>query len=70
MEKLITLKEAAELLGCAPATLRKWVQAKKVPHYRLSGRPKFKVSELENFVRIMKVERRPSLKRSSVRRVG
>lgn len=68
---LIPLKEAAEYLGIEPGTLRKWVQAKRIPYYSL-GRPKFKRAELDRFIerhRVAAVQRirdfKPGARRKS-----
>jgi excisionase family DNA binding protein len=38
MPDYISYKEAAELLGIRPETLRKWVQARKIPFTRYNKR--------------------------------
>lgn len=50
MDKLLSIADAAEVLGVEPDTLRKWVQKKQITHYRIVGRPKFKQADLERFI--------------------
>ena len=64
----INLKEAAEFLGIKAATLTKWVQAKKIPHYKVTARPLFKKAELEKFMEMRRVAAIPRLKQPRARR--
>lgn len=50
--KLISLTEAAEMLGLTPKTLRNWKSDNELPfpYYKIGGRVKFKLSELEQYV--------------------
>jgi excisionase family DNA binding protein len=52
MEKLITPKEAGDLLGFSVAALRYWVRKKKIRAYRAGPRchMRFKESELEELM--------------------
>jgi excisionase family DNA binding protein len=38
MEKLLTTREIANLLSVRPGTIQKWIQAGKIPFYRLGHR--------------------------------
>ena len=50
VEKLIGIKEAAELLDTTPATLYTWVHQRRVPFIKLGGTSvKFKPSQLERW---------------------
>ena len=46
---LLSVNEAAPLLGVKPETLRKWVQAGRITHTRVGGRPKFSMQTIEAF---------------------
>lgn len=63
-DKFITLKEAAGILGYTPGTLQKKCQGNppEMSHYRIAGRPKFKLSELMRWAERFRVEARPRLK--------
>ncbi len=51
-DELVGMKQAAELLGCAPPTLYNWVKKGKVPYYRhkITGRIRFDPDELRALV--------------------
>jgi len=50
-------KEAADFLGVKPNTLNHWVSARKIPHYKVSGRcVLFDVKDLEIFLASKKIE--------------
>jgi excisionase family DNA binding protein len=36
MKQLLTVKEAAELLGVKPSTLRSWIWQRRIPYIKLS----------------------------------
>lgn len=38
MEKLLSLKEASEMLGRTPRTLRRWIKEGKLPAKKIPGR--------------------------------
>lgn len=71
-EKFISLKEAAEILGIQPGTLQKKCQGNppEIAHYRIFGRPKFKLSEFMRYVERCRIEARPRLPRSQRRYSG
>ena len=52
MEKLLSRKEAAELLGVSPATLAVWKCTGRynLPVVKIGGLAKYRVSDLEAFV--------------------
>lgn len=60
MEKLINIKEAAELLGVRPGTVYYWKFKHLVPCYKYptgaKGKLLFKKSELEDFINRGKIE--------------
>lgn len=48
MEKLINIKEAAELLGVCARTLKNWDDAGKLKAYKtIGGHRRYKMSDLE-----------------------
>ena len=50
IEPLMTVKEAAKLLGVSPQTVYLWVERKQIPHLRVMGRNiRFLKSDLEPF---------------------
>ncbi len=52
MERLLSLKEAANLTGVSRYTLRRWAQLQRVASVRLSRRAiKFRESDLEALAR-------------------
>lgn len=69
-DKFIPLKEAAEILGYKPGTLQKKCQGNEpeIPHYRIAGRPRFKLSELMRYMEMFHVEARPRLRAVGGRR--
>ena len=50
---LITLREAARLLGLHPETVRRWSDSGVIPVYRLGERRdrRFKVSEIQEYIK-------------------
>lgn len=50
-ENLVTYREAAELLGIAPSTLRVWTSQKRVPFYKLNNKAtRYSPSELKTWL--------------------
>ena len=50
MEKLLTAKEAAELTGLHPATLRKMAWQRRIRSFKILGALRFKRSDLEQLI--------------------
>ncbi len=50
MEKLLNIKEVAELIGLSRATIYSYVSNKSIPHIKLGTRTLFSKSELENWI--------------------
>ena len=48
MEKLITCREAAKLLGVSVETVWRWVRLGKIPAYRIGRIYRLKLSEITN----------------------
>ena len=47
---IMDIKEASKYLSISSKTMYKWIQEKKIPCYRPSGKVYFKLQELENFI--------------------
>jgi len=47
----ISLEEAAEHLGIKPTTLYKWLERKQLPGHKVGRLWKFKIEELDEWVR-------------------
>jgi excisionase family DNA binding protein len=54
-ERLLNARELAELLGFAPATIQDWFETGTLPGFRVGGRLRFRMSEVEAWLE----ERRP-----------
>ena len=50
MEKLLTAKEAAELTGLHPATLRKMAWQRRIRSFKVLGALRFKRADLERLI--------------------
>ena len=50
MDKLLTMKQAAELLACSEAAIRKWVYQRRLPVVRVGRLVRVRVADLEAFV--------------------
>jgi len=50
MEKLLSAKEAAELTGLHPATLRKMAWQRRIRSFKILGALRFKRSDLEQLI--------------------
>lgn len=46
----LKLKDVAELLNVSEATIRRWIEEDKIPHYRLSEQVRFSRNEIEHWV--------------------
>ena len=58
--RLLTISEAAQLLGVHQKTLRAWADKGLVPHVRLpSGYRRFDRADVERLVEEMRVEAQP-----------
>lgn len=49
-EKLLNVKEAAEYLSVHPETLREWARQGELPCYKVKGRWKFRLTDVDEFV--------------------
>ena len=50
MERLLTIEEAARLLGVKPQTLYLWVSRKQIAHRKIGRLVRFRMCDLEEFV--------------------
>ena len=50
-ERWIDVEEAAQYLGVNPNTVRSWVKNKDMPAQKIGRRWKFKVSEIDEWVK-------------------
>jgi len=50
MEKLLSVKEAADLYSCSEAAIRKWVYQKRLPVVKVGRLTRLKPSDLEAFI--------------------
>jgi len=56
-DRLINIKEAAELMSLSASTLYQWCAASKIPHVRLSARAvRFRISQILDFIDNKSVE--------------
>jgi excisionase family DNA binding protein len=46
LERLLTAREVAEVLGFAPATIVDWAERGELPHFKIGGRLRFRLSEV------------------------
>lgn len=50
MEKLLDVKQAAEILNIKVSTLYRWVHTKQINYVKIGGKLTFKPSVLETFI--------------------
>ena len=50
MEKLLTVKEAAEVLSCSEAAIRKWLYQRRLPAVKVGRLTRIRPSDLEGFL--------------------
>ncbi len=50
MERLLTVREAARLLGVREQSLYLWVSLKRVPHRKIGRLVRFTMGDLEEYV--------------------
>lgn len=49
MHQLLTIKQAAELLACSEAAIRKWIYQRRLPAVKVGRLTRVRVSDLERF---------------------
>ena len=50
MEQLLTVKEAAKMLSCSEAAIRKWVYQRRLPVVKVGRLTRLRLSDLETLV--------------------
>lgn len=50
MKALLNIKQAAQLLGVAPATLYEWCATRQIPHMKVGARTLFSSEKLEQWL--------------------
>ena len=50
MEQMVSAKEAAKLLSCTEAAIRKWIFLKRLPSVRAGRLRRIRLSDLQRFV--------------------
>ena len=50
-DKWVNLNDIADYLSVSPDTIRSWIKQKKIPCYKLGKMYKFKLSEIDEWVR-------------------
>lgn len=50
-ENYVSLDETSKYLGIKPVTLRSWIKLDKIPVHKIGKQWKFKISELDEWVR-------------------
>ena len=55
-QKLLSIGEAADILGVKVETIYSWVHTKQIPYYKIGRLLKFKWRELEEWIQSKRVE--------------
>ena len=55
LEKWVNLEDVAEYLSVSKDTIRAWIRENKIPFYKAVKRYKFKISEIDDYVRNGKI---------------
>ncbi len=50
MEQLVTVKEAAQLLSCSEAAVRKWLYQRRLPAVKVGRLTRLRLGDLEALV--------------------
>ena len=56
--KLLTVKEASELINVKAKTLYQWIELEQIPHYRLNGSIRFDLEDLSAWIQSCKKDAR------------
>jgi excisionase family DNA binding protein len=56
-DRLLTAAELAERLGFAPGTVVDWAEAGKIPGFKLGGRLRFRLSEVDSWLEGRRLKR-------------
>ena len=57
VEKWVNLEDVAEHLSISQDTVRTWIKERKLPVYRAGKRYKFKISEVDEWVRKGRIQK-------------
>lgn len=60
MEKLLTISQLSELLQVSPKTIYQWTHIGFVPHYKFPKGVRFRIIEIENWLKSRKKRGRAS----------
>ena len=55
LEKWVNLEDVADYLSVSKDTIRAWIRENKIPFYKAGKRYKFKISEIDDYVRNGKI---------------
>lgn len=55
LEKWVNLEDIADYLSVSKDTIRAWIKDEKIPFYKAGKRYKFKISEVDEYVRNGKI---------------
>lgn len=55
LEKWVNLEDVADYLSVSKDTIRAWIKNEKIPFYKAGKRYKFKISEVDDYVRNGKI---------------
>ena len=55
IEQLLTARQVGELLGFSAATVVDWAEAGKLPAFKVGGRLRFRLSEVEAWLEAQRV---------------
>ena len=61
-ERYVTIGEVMELLSISRSTIYQWTSEQFIPHYKIKGHLRFKLSEIENWMKRRKVRGRDTYK--------
>lgn len=64
MEPLMTVAQAAALLGCRPAAIRKWIATRRLESVRVGRLRRIRPSSLERFITPASSQREQSIRES------
>lgn len=56
MEECLTVKELSEILKVSEIWVRRKLQEKKIPYYKINKNVRFKISEIEEWMSDQKIE--------------
>ena len=61
MEKLLKVGQLSEIIQVSPSTIYHWTQAEFIPHYKLPKGVRFKISDIEGWLRNRQIRGRNKL---------